>query len=187
MSTAERASQTSTSQPSNTEPNIENWSRILFSGKWLLSGQQVAPCAISKSWHTTEGGERVKYPELYQKLVDKGVDVDRTIYFELYNPGFPEMVFVPYNVVLRDGKYRIFGTNERQNFYPLQFFLGGPEVEFDTEDEVCDYIWTEINTPLPPPVKIPKRTQAEKDAQRAEMERSVWASRDAYLKEHGLE
>ena len=39
-----------------------------------------------------------------------------------------------------DGKYRIFGTDERQNFYPWHFSVDGPEVEFDTEDEACDYI-----------------------------------------------
>ena len=129
----------------------------------------------------------MKYLELYQKLVDAGIDVDRTIYFALYNPGLPERVFVPYNIVLRDGTYRIFGTDERQQYYPLHYFLGSAEVEFSTEDEACEFIWEEISRPEPAPGKLPKRTQAEWDAMRAEMMERIMRGRAAYFKEHGLD
>ena len=129
----------------------------------------------------------MKYLELYQKLVDAGIDVDRTIYFAVYNPGLPEMVFVPYNIVLRDGTYRIFGTDERQSYYPLVYSLEGADVEFSTEDEACDFIWERISRPRPVPGKLPKRTQAEWDAMRAEMMERIMRGRAAYFKEHGLD
>ena len=129
----------------------------------------------------------MKYLELYQRLMDAGIDVDRTIYFALYNPGLPEKVFVPYNIVLRDGTYRIFGTDERQEYYPLHYFLGSAEVEFTTEDETCEYIWEEITRPQQVPGKLPKRTQAEWDAIRAEDLARAMRARAAYFKEHGLD
>ena len=129
----------------------------------------------------------MKYLELWERVRVSGRDPKVLIHYGKHSVSGRELAPVPYNIVLRDGKYRIFGSDERQNFHPLHFSIGGPEVEFDTEEEMCDYIWVEINTPLPPPGKLPKRTQAEWDAMRAEMERSVRASRDAYLKEHSLE
>ena len=129
----------------------------------------------------------MKYLELHQKLMDAGIDADRTIYFALYNPGLPEMELVPYNIVLRGGTYRIFGANERQSYYPLVFSLEGADVEFSTEDEACDFIWERISRPKPVPGKLPKRTQAEWDAMRERTVERAMRARAAYFKEHGLD
>ena len=129
----------------------------------------------------------MNYLELWERVRVSGRDPKVLIHYGKHSVSGRELAPVPYNIVLRDGKYRLFGTDERQNFHPLHFSLEGPEVEFDTEDEACDYIWERINRPEPPRGQLPKRTQAEWDAMRAEMEERMRVHRDAYLKEHGPE
>ena len=129
----------------------------------------------------------MKYLELWERVKESGQDPKLVVHYGKHSVSGNELDVVPYNIVLRDGTYRIFGTDERQNHYPFDFSLEGADVEFSTEEEACEFIWERISRPQPAPGKLPKRTQAEKDAMHAEMMESIMRGRAAYFKEHGLD
>ena len=82
----------------------------------------------------------MKYLELWERVKESGHDPKQVIHYGKHSVSGRELATVPYNIVLRDGTYRIFGADERQDYYPLHYFLGSAEVEFSTEDEACEFI-----------------------------------------------
>ena len=129
----------------------------------------------------------MKYLELWERVKESGQDPKLVVHYGKHSVSGNELALVPYNIVLRDGTYRIFGANERQSYYPLTYSLGSAYVEFASVEEACEFIWEEISRPQPAPGKLPKRTQAEWDAIRAEDLARAMRARAAYFKEHGLD
>jgi hypothetical protein len=83
-----------------------------------------------------------------------------------------------YNIVPLDAGYTIYCPSDREGFFRLYTSLSEP-ASFDTEDEVCGYIWQRAQEAERPAPRVPARTPE----QIADRKRRMNENRVA----HGLE
>jgi hypothetical protein len=91
----------------------------------------------------------MKYSELRRNLTEAGFDVRRVVSWAA-SADEKQLKQVRYNMVWQAGKFILISADDRGEFF-VQKDLGpiSKPLQFDTEDEVCEWVWAKVTAPEP--------------------------------------
>lgn len=123
----------------------------------------------------------MKYAELQRRLTDAGFDPGALLSWSVDS----DIDRVQYNIVQQDGMFAVVSAGDRGGY----FFRVGHDRKpllFGTEDDVCDFIWSDVNNPAYRPSKVEPRTSEEIERGQRDAEERYLRKLEEYNKQHGI-